>query len=297
MKKTVLLICLLISVLPDLSAGRLRVRSVRGLQRAIEKAVPGDTIVLKKGTYRLKETIRLEGKKDIAIVGEGACISGGVRIPKWRLHRAKGLAEGVKLLDTKRMNVAGVCQKGDPHLTGPSWSELFADGRPMNLSEWPDGNPLHLDSVVTTGKGYIRNQPGEGFGVIAFKEDRPLEWKDPTKAWLYGCFRFGWTCELVPIKQLGPGKTIEAGALTNYGFGFKEGENFQRWKVLNVPEEVTVGGEYSIDTENNTVVMMLPEGTRTLEMSVMSEPLMILSGCSNVVVRGVEFTCSRGDAV
>ena len=297
MKKTVLLICLLISVLPDLSAGRLRVRNVRSLHRAIGKVAPGDTIVLKKGTYRLKETIRLEGKKDIAIVGEGACISGGVRIPKWRLRRAKGLADGVKLLDTKRMNVAGVCQKGDPHLTGPSWSELFADGRPMNLSEWPDGNPLHLDSVVTTGKGYIRNQPGEGFGVITFKEDRPLEWKDPTKAWLYGCFRFGWTCELVPIKQLGPGKTIEAGALTNYGFGFKEGENFQRWKVLNVPEEVTVGGEYSIDTENNTVVMMLPEGTRTLEMSVMSEPLMILSGCSNVVVRGFEFTCTRGDAV
>ena len=135
MKKTVLLICLLISILPDLSAGRLRVRSVRGLHRAIGKAAPGDTIVLKKGTYRLKETIRLEGKKDIAIVGKGACISGGVRIPKWRLHRARGLAEGVKLLDTKRMDVAGVCQKGDPHLTGPSWSELFADGRPMSLSE------------------------------------------------------------------------------------------------------------------------------------------------------------------
>lgn len=297
MKKTLMFLCLALQVCPVLSAGRICVRSVPALCDAIEKAGSGDTIFLRKGVYRLRETICLQGKSNLAIIGDGACISGGLRIPKWRLRRAKGLAKGARVLDLKRYGVAGVCQKGDPHLSGPSWSELFADGRPMTLSEWPDGNPLHLDSVVITGKGYIRNQPGEGFGVISFKEDRPLEWRDPSKGWLYGCFRFGWTSELVPIKLLGPGKTIEAGALTNYGFGFKEGENFQRWKVLNIPEEVTVPGEYSLDSEAQKAVLMLPGETRVLEISVMSDPLVILSGCSGITVQGIEFTCSRGDAV
>ena len=207
------------------------------------------------------------------------------------------MGDGVKSLKLRRFRPGAVCQKGDPHLTGPSWSELFADGVPMRLSEWPDGAPLPLDSVVIPGRGYIRPAEGDGFGVIAFKEDRPLEWKYPGMGFLWGCFRFGWTCEMVPVKRIGEDKTIEAGALTNYGFDRRPGENFQRWKVLNIPEEVTLPGEYALDAGSGRCWLKLPEGTETLEMSVMTEALVRLSGCSDVVLSGLEFFCSRGDAV
>ena len=278
-----------------------KVSRTSSLIRAVEKAGEGDTIVLRKGVYRLDETLTIEGKTGLVIRGDRACLNGGVRIPLRRLRRVSqkdgDFAKGVRRLDLCRYPLGPVVPKGDPHLTGPSWSEFFADGVPMRLSEWPDTDPLPLDSVVTPGRGYIRPQEGDGFGVIAFRENRPLEWRNPGLGWLWGCFRFGWTSELTPIKRLGENKTIEAGSLTNYGFGRGAGESFQRWKILNIPEEVTLPGEYSLDAAGKKCWLMLPEGTKRLEMSVMTSPLLRLEGCDGVVISGVEFTCSRGDAI
>lgn len=278
-------------------ARQVRVRGVAQLQRAIDRSCEGDTIVLRKGVYRLKETLRLEGKKEIVIQGEGARLSGGVRIPLWRLRRAPGYAEGVRTMSLKRYEPGKVVPKGDPTLTGPSWSEFFADGVPMHLSEWPDGNSLPLDSVISPGRGRVRPREGEGFGVIGFRQDRPLEWKNPQMGWLWGCFRFGWTTEMVPIARIGADKTLEAGSLTNYGFGRQKGERFQRWKILNIPEEVNLPGEYALDAEGKRVWLLLPEGTREVEMSVLSAPLVRMTACSDVELSGLEFSCSRGDAV
>lgn len=296
MRKSALVLLVLLACLP-LFARERSVHNVAGLRKAVECAEPGDTITLRKGVYRLKETLRLEGKRGVVIRGSDARISGGIRIRKCRLHRAPGMGSEVKRLSLRHLPAGGVCSKGDPRLTGPSWSEFFADGKPMRLSEWPDGEPLPLDSVVSPGRGHYQFKDNEGFGVIAFREDRPLEWKDPTLGWLYGCFRYGWTCEQVPIAAMGPGKCFAAGDVTNYGFGFKPGERFQRWKVLNIPEEVTQPGEFSLDIGRQLATLMLPEGTKVLEMSVMSEPLMVLSACSGVTLSGLEFACSRGDAI
>ena len=199
---------------PGIHARTIPVRRAAALQRAVEQACSGDTIVLHKGVYRLKESLRIEGKTDLVIRGEGACINGGLRIPLRRLHRAKEFGNGVMRVNLRRYPLGDIIPKGDPHLTGPSWSELFADGVPMRLSEWPDKAPIPLDSVVIPGRGYIRPAEGDGYGVIAFKEDRPLEWRYPGLGWLWGCFRFGWTSELVPIRHIGQDKTIEAGSLT-----------------------------------------------------------------------------------
>ena len=300
MKKLIIAISLLLTALPIIGQepGRVhKVSSMLGLKRAIETAAPGDTILLRRGIYRLKESLTLEGKSGLTIIGDGACISGGVSIPKWRMRRAKGMAAGAKSLNLRRYQVGGVVTKGDPRLKSLAWSEFYTDGKPMRLSEWPDESPLPLDSVVSPGRGYLLNRDNEGFGTIAFKEDRPLEWKDPTLGWIYGCFRYGWTCEMVPIIAMGPDKTFTAGDITNYGFGFQPGEKFQRWRVLNIPEEVTLPGEYSLDAKAKKAVLMLPKGAKRLEMSVMTEPLLIISNCECVTLRGLELFCSRGNGI
>jgi len=300
LKALLLITCILAATLlasQETHARAIHVKSEKALRRAVIDAVQGDTIVLRKGIYRLRRQLVVEGKSGVVIKGEGACLSGGMRIPLWRLRQAKGLDKGVLRANLKRYPIGAICPKGDPHLTGPSWSELFADGVPMRLSEWPDEAPLPLDSVVTPGRGYIRPPEGDGFGVIAFQENRPLEWNHPELGWLWGCFRFGWTSELTPIKSIGGDKTIEAGSLTNYGFGHNPGERFQRWKVLNIPEEVTLPGEYSLDTNGKKAWLRLPNGTKRLEISVLTQSLVRLVNCSNVVISELEMTCSRGDAV
>ena len=96
----VLSLCLLAGN-PALQSREIRVRRPEALQRAVNKATAGDTIVLQKGVYRLRQTLLVEGKSDLVIRGEGACLSGGVRIPLRRLHRAgkKEKAEGLVLAD------------------------------------------------------------------------------------------------------------------------------------------------------------------------------------------------------
>ena len=297
MRKYGLAILVLLLLCPGANAKQIRVRKVSQLQKAVNEAEPGDTIVLRKGVYSLKETLRIEGKENLVILGEGATFSGGKRISRWKLRKARGYAKGVRTINLGRYALGPITPKGDPHLTGPSWSELFADGVPMRLCEWPDGSPLPLDTVIVPGRGRIRPQNGEGYGVIGFSQDRPLEWKDPQMAWLWGCFRFGWTTEMVPISHIGENKTLEAGSLTNYGFGKQKGEKFQRWKILNIPEEVTLPGEYALDTEKKRAWLMLPKGTRKVEISLLKEPMVKMTSCQGVEISGVEFTCSRGDAI
>lgn len=297
MKKYALAISVLLLLCSGAEARQIRVRKSSGLQKAVNEASAGDTIVLRKGVYRLKETLCIEGKENLVILGEGATLSGGERISRWRLRRARGYAKGVRTLNLGRYPLGALTPKGDPHLTGPSWSELFADGVPMRLSQWPDDSPLALDTVIVPGRGYIRPQTGEGYGIIGFTQDRPLEWKDPQLAWLWGCFRFGWTTEMVPVAHIGEDMTLEAGSLTNYGFGKQKGEKFQRWKILNIPEEVTLPGEYALDTDRKRAWLMLPKGTRRIEISLLKDPLVKMTSCCGVVISGVEFACSRGDAV
>ena len=297
MKKYALAISVLLLLCSGAEARQIRVRKSSGLQKAVNEASAGDTIVLRKGVYRLKETLCIEGKENLVILGEGATLSGGERISRWRLRRARGYAKGVRTSNLGRYPLGALTPKGDPHLTGPSWSELFADGVPMRLSQWPDDSPLALDTVIVPGRGYIRPQTGEGYGIIGFTQDRPLEWKDPQLAWLWGCFRFGWTTEMVPVAHIGEDMTLEAGSLTNYGFGKQKGEKFQRWKILNIPEEVTLPGEYALDTDRKRAWLMLPKGTRRIEISLLKDPLVKMTSCCGVVISGVEFACSRGDAV
>ena len=71
---------------PGIHARTIPVRRAAALQRAVDQACSGDTIVLHKGVYRLKESLRIEGKTGLVIRGEGACINGGVRIPLRRLQ-------------------------------------------------------------------------------------------------------------------------------------------------------------------------------------------------------------------
>ena len=156
MKRIIIAAFALFLVLAAAQAREVKVRNVKGLRRAIELASEGDTIRMHKGFYRFRESLRIEGKSNLVLIGDDAIISGGVCIGRWRLRKASGMAEGARRLNLKRYPLSGVVTKGDPHLTGPSWSEFFADGRPMRLSEWPDGGPLPLDSVVVRGQGRIK---------------------------------------------------------------------------------------------------------------------------------------------
>ena len=305
------------------------VRDAEALRTAISKAQPGDTVLLRRGVYRLREPLVVEGKSGLTLMarpGSKVELNGGVRLPRGRFKRARGFAKGVRCIDVSNLEVAGPRTIGHAHPSLPSWSVLSADGVPLRLSSWPDGAWFPLDSIVQTGisirfdgsgaastvapsadvsllkKGSsgletVYEGPAPSFGIIAFRGDRPFAWADPTLGLLNGCFRYGWAEEMIPIKEIGPDGTIEVADTTYYGFSRKPGETFQKWRVVNIPEEVVEPGEYAIDAAAGRIWALLPRGVRRLELSLMSEPLLVLRDCRDVTVAGLDFACTRGDGV
>ena len=306
----------------------IRVRDVPGLRRALAAAQPGDTILLRRGTYRLEEPLVIEGRSGLTILADRgrAEFNGGKRIPRRMMKRAKGFPRGVKCIDVSSLPVEGPHTLGHVHPSLPSWSALFADGMPMQLSQWPDSGWFPLDSIVSTGisirfngsdaistvapsadislfsKGAATAEiapaaPAPDFGSIGFRGDRPYSWSKPGAGFLSGCFRYGWAYEMVPILEIGPDRTVKVADTTYYGFGRKEGESFQKWRILNIPEEVTVRGEYAIDDACGKIWALLPRGTRRLEISLLTGPLVRITACDSLVLKGLDFTCSRGDGL
>lgn len=260
------------------------------LREALLFSRDGDRILLKPGTYRLREPLELAGRKNIVIepyrAGSRVVISGGIEIP---FKNCGGV------IDVSSLNLTAVMTKGFGHGTGPSWSEFFADGKPMRLSSWPDDRWVPMDSVVCQGKSVRYPENGSSYGIITFGDERPLSWKKPSNGFLFGCFRFGWSEEMVGIKRISGDHTLEVSDVTTYGFD--SGESYQKWKVLNIPEEVDRPGEYALDPGDGKAYVCLPEGTTRLEVSLMGEPLLRIRDCGNVIVRGLEFSCSRADAI
>ena len=97
---------LIIFILLALSLGAqgktYRVRNVSALKEAIEQAGTGDRIVLRKGIFRLTDTLVVEGKKGITIEGHGAQLNGGVKIPRRALKRCKEVLDSDKACDAPR---------------------------------------------------------------------------------------------------------------------------------------------------------------------------------------------------
>ena len=326
-----LLFCLGFCLALPLSARDWKVRSVRSLRHALEAARPGDRILLRPGTYRLDASLVLQDKDSLTLAplrpGRKVEIKGGAAIPRRSLKPAPGLGPRVRRADLSPWGFTGILPKGHGRPIGPAWSEVFADGTPLRLSRWPDEGWLPMDSVVRTG--FSQRFDGAGFpgdpaqslvkpsadptisgagkdsggprrnslGIIAFHDDRPLGWARPQAGCLQGCFRYGWADELVRILAITPEKTLEVRDTTYYGFGVRPGERFQRWCIRNVPEEIDEPGEYALDEEERALYLIPPEGARQVEISLLGEPLLRISGCRGITVRGLSFSCSRGDGI
>ena len=312
------------------SARDWKVRNVTGLRKALESSESGDRILLKGGEYRLTEPLDIKQKEGIYMGPANARkrveIKGGVEIPRkaWRAGR-----RGRKLcrIDISNLPVVDFIQKGHGRLNSPSWSEIFADGTIMRLSRWPDEGWMPLDSVVRTGisvrfdgAGYpgdpilqmsspsadptISGVAGDegasrdgSFGIIYFRDEHPLGWACPEMGILSGCFRYGWSDEMVRILSVNADHTLEVRDTTFYGFGVRPGENFQHWCVFNMPEEVNEAGEYALDSERRILYMIPPKSAKRIEISLLEDPLIRISGCREITIEGIRFSCSRGDGI
>lgn len=289
--KNIILPVLCFLLMPLLSeAGDIIVRASSSIQDAIDQAEDGDRILLEGGCYRLNKGIVIEGRNNLTIKAlnpdSKVVLTGSLALPIRNLKDS---------IDIRSLGFTDITDRGFRHKTQAAWTELYADGKPMHLSAWPDDLWVPMDSVVCFGNNISIPDTSASFGIIHFKEDRPLSWKNIHCAWLAGCFNKGWCEEQVGISKISADHTIEVSQMTTYGF--EAGQPYQKWKVLNLPEETDQAMEYSINIRDGKAYHCLPDSCKTLDASILGDPIISISNCSAINVEGLEFFCSRGDGV
>jgi hypothetical protein len=182
----------------------------------------------------------------------------------------------------------------------PSHSELFFDGKPMELARWPDPGAWEQiagfpsDRAQDDGHGGKIGRLEDGF---FFSGDRPRSWKDTGDIWVHGYWAWDWANSYERVVSIDPKRRLIRTAAPHGLYGFRKG---QRFYFLNVLEELDQPGEWYLDRKAGRLYFWPPSeiGTRTeILLSLLAQPLLKLTDVSHVVVRGLTFEATRGNGV
>ena len=184
---------------------------------------------------------------------------------------------------------------------------LFADGRPMRISRWPNRGWAEVDAIIGEGtysRGAYCDPPQSEASktklpVFRYSGDRPERWLNAPQVVLHGFWGYDWTDSYARAGKIDiAAKTIELAH--NLEFGLKEGNpSRRRWRAINLVEEIDEPGEYAVDQQAAKMYILPPEGDvarYSISFNV-SRPLFQPSGLCDVEFRNIVFEESSGMAV
>ncbi|MEK6801195.1 MAG: right-handed parallel beta-helix repeat-containing protein [Nitrospirota bacterium] len=293
--------------------------ALRELKKNNRSKLPvGATVVLREGTYHMTQTFVLtqedSGTNDAPIVyqaygGEEVRLSGGLAIPFERfqpvtstdeLSQIDGEArDHVLRANLKDMELAhSIESRWDRSLPGkperPAPEEFIFDDEAMQLARWPNNGWTRISQVVTPGPvlrgGASTGEPAS----LRVDTDRPSRWTN-TDVWLRGFWKWDYFDESLAIKSIDPANrlfTLDGSTL----YGIKAGA---RYFAFNILRELDQEGEYFVDRERAVLFFWPPQRLSKwrARLTLLSEPVLSLSGASYITFRGVIIEEGRDDAV
>ena len=179
----------------------------------------------------------------------------------------------------------------------PAPMELFCNKAEMHLARYPNDTLIPLGKVLDPGSIPRNGDFSHRGGKFQFSIDEPDRWAAAKDIWISGFFRYGYADDAVQIADLDlKNRIISTRQETLYGF--ESGKNFQRWFAYNLLEEIDSPGEYYIDRTSGILYFYGPEEElKTIEVSMLEEPLVQLKNTSFIHFNGINFECSRGIGV
>jgi hypothetical protein len=274
------------------------------LAKAIERAGPGDTVVLQSGTYELARGLAIDTRAGAeaplviraARVGQARLIGG--RILR-RPSPVKDDARADRLGDQARrhvirfdLNAEGIEDFGTLRRRGfgaeaVAALEVFVDGVGLHLARWPNEGWLDITSVVEDGGKSV------GFG---FDAERPQRWRPAAELWVHGYWKHDWADSYEKVALLDAEKKLVRTEAPHGVYGYARGGRF---RFVNVLEELDTVGEYYVDRQEGVLYLWPPEGHARGEVvvSLVSQPLVRLDAAAHVVLEGLVIEAGRGQGV
>ncbi len=254
------------------------------------------SIILREGTYRMTESIHLDGRDDLLTIraydGEKVVFSGSRPIPVAAIERRDGIYQ----VDLKQVGITeyGSIRKvgfGRPY--GTAWGELFVNQKAFHLARYPNSGMLPIEEVLDTGSlPRLRDYSDRG-GVFRYQGDRMDRWVDESDPWIGGYFMWGYADDMIPVAKIdATQKTIQAGAATMYGFAGNE--PYRTWYGVNLKSELDTVFEYYVDRENGMLYFISDEPPVTAEFSMLEKPFFQIEDTRWLTVKGIVFENARG---
>jgi len=294
----------------------------RDVVRALKKqGVKGPiAVTMLPGQYRLTETISLtsedSGTDESPIIyrssdpGE-AIVYGGESLSGFRLVTDKDILD--RLPSEARGKVwecglksLGIEDYGELQMRGfgmppsPPTLELYVNGVPMTLARWPNEGFVGIEKLVQAGSTKT-NEPS----VLQYLSNRHERWIHATDPWLFGYFHFLWADATIKVARIDTAaKTITTERPYSYAGNGMSAEQGIQYYAFNLLEEIDLPGEWYLERETGTLYLYPPTEVQsgnlsnaTVELGMLSTPMLTMNSTSNVTIQGLTFDLARFDGV
>lgn len=257
-------------------------------------------IIIRQGTYRFDKGIligkSLSGLTLSAYPGEEVIFTGGVSIP---VQLVRKQTEGNRELSVIDLKEAGITDWGEIHNAGfsrpsqTSWGELFVNGTPMHLSRWPNKGMVRMGKVRDSGSIPRNGDMSNRGAVMEYDSARVSSWHFTDNIWIGGYFNYGYADDWLRVAELDKKeKTIRTDGATLYGF--RSGNDWNKWYAFNIKEETDEAGEYYLDRKSGKLYFIPPgPEIKSLCFSTLEEPFLDIWKAKIVSIEHITFECSR----
>ena len=291
---------------------RIRITNSPGWREQLDAALKeasGVEVCFAPGVYVLEKGIVLDDEaKNVTLSGEpGAILTGSRTLTCWepvtdeavRERFAPEARDHIRVCDLKTAGIDAVSDfssRGFARTVQVGHSQLFADGKALALSQYPKGNGFaHISKILNSKADDWNDSVGELEAGFYCDDDRVRQWKMDGHIWALGYWAWDWANTTERVESMDPDGRIQMAP--PYGvYSYKVG---QRVRFYHILEEVRESGDYYIDSENLRVYLYAFEGMEKAELSVslLREPMITLSGCKDVTVRGLTFARTCGEVL
>ena len=270
---------------------------------AADSGITCATVFIHAGIYALDETLDLDASDSNfgkCTVTYSSC-DGQVRIiggkiltgiePLSNMHISERLAPEVRgrimQCDLRANGISDsgrIVSRGHARDYAPSHLELFFNGSPMNLAQYPDPGRFLEISGAPTGR------LEDGF---YYDSDRPKLWKDDSDIWVRGYWGYDHANTNERIDRFDK-EEKHISTHPDYGLYFFGKGN--RFYFFNVLEELDTPGEFYVDRESGFVYLYPVSETADSEIiaSVLESPVIALKNASGISFEGLTVEGGRG---
>lgn len=304
--------------------------SITAARNAIRRATKhgdfpdgGITVYLRGGAYMLESTVDLSsedsGKKDAPVIycsypGETVRIIGGRVLSKLTPVTERKILERIpeaarEHVVTTSLDDEGVSAYKNLNADTGSTLDIFFDGEYMPIAGYPNkGSWLTVSGVPLDSTAIHQGDPrtlqadgstrGEHSAMLAFADNRPRTWDHDgfDDIILHGYWYWDWSDACQELSSIDAAGGIIHIAEPYHFYGYRAG---QRFRFLNVLEELDSPGEWHIDRETGALTFWPPSDLNGVETiaSVIDTPLFRLNNTHYIAIRDIIFEGTRSTAI